>query len=71
MAGAGWKMTIGKDTRVFKIIRTNKMSLKEDINILGGFSFDGLLCYDFFPLNEASHHNMIIIVSDACTINVS
>jgi hypothetical protein len=40
-------MTIGKDTRVFKIIRTNKMSLKEDVNILGGFSLAGLLCHDF------------------------
>jgi hypothetical protein len=64
-------MTIGKDTRVFKIIRTNKMSIENDINILGGLSFTGLLCYDFFPLNKASHHNMMIIVSDACTINVS
>ncbi len=30
-----------------------------DINSLGGFNFDGLLCHDFFPLNEASHHNFL------------
>ncbi len=45
--GVGWEMTIGKDARVFQINRTNKMSIKVDINILGSFSFTGLLCHDF------------------------
>jgi hypothetical protein len=31
------------------------MSIKEDIKILGGTSFAGLLCHDF-SLNEASHN---------------
>jgi hypothetical protein len=30
-------MTIGKDIRVIQINRTNKTSIKEDVNILGGF----------------------------------
>ncbi len=40
-------MTVGKDTGVFQINRTNKMFIKEDINILGGFNLAGLRCRDF------------------------
>jgi hypothetical protein len=45
-------MTIGKDTRVFKINRTNKTSIKEDINILG---FSALL--DYFTVSFITPHH--------------
>ncbi len=45
--GVGLKMTVGNDRRVFQMNRTNKTSIKEDINILGGSNFAGLLCREF------------------------
>ncbi len=50
--GENWKWRVlrndhWKRPEVFQINRTNKMSIKEDINILGGFNLAGLLCHDF------------------------
>ncbi len=51
----GREMTIGKNTLVFQINRTNKTSIKEDINILGFTNFLDHCAVTFVPHNEASH----------------
>jgi hypothetical protein len=49
-------MTFIKTPEYLKINRANKMFIKENINILGGSNFAGLLYHDFQSPNEASHH---------------
>ncbi len=66
--GMGWEMTVGKDTCVSQIHRTNKTSIKEDINILGGSVLLDHCAVTFVSFNLASHHTPFEAVAGSlCT----
>jgi len=67
----GREMTIGKDTCVFQINRTNKMLIKPDINNLGWFQINAQLCHNFHFLNDASHHSFKAQWDKACVVTVN
>jgi hypothetical protein len=58
-------MTVGKDTWVFQINKTNKISINTDINNLGWLQILAKLWRDFRSLNDASHR---IIIMPCCNI---
>ncbi len=59
-------MTIGKDTWVFQISRTDKTSINTKINNLWWFQTLAKLCRDFHYLNKVSHHirHFVSLASD-------
>jgi hypothetical protein len=53
----GSEMTVGKDTRVFQINRTNKTPIDTDLNNLERFQILAELRHDFHSLNDVSHQS--------------
>jgi len=54
------KVTVGKTPKKL-MNRTNKLSIKMERNILGGFLFCWIHCaVTFVPLNNASHHTRLL-----------